>query len=188
MKKFLISIFILFSVVSFGFSHSHEAVIELTHYIQKNYYPKASSKEEIEIQFVDGNKTPSGGFATFYGKNENEKEKIIYSEACVGGHSSELLLNVIHELAHFETYCMNGQANHNDTWCTIYMAVFIKVHEDISAGRLNDLLFMKELNDDLFWTYWKESATANQKASRNGKEPKYKKSLYNKVYNFKKED
>ncbi len=186
MKKFLISIFILFSVVSFGFSHSHEAVIELTHYIQKNYYPKASSREEIEVQFADGNKTPYGGYAYFYW---NEKEKtIFYSEAIVNGRSSELLLNVIHELAHFETYCMNGNVDHNDTWCTVYMAIFIKVHEDISAGKLDNLLFMKELNDDLFWTYWKESATANQKASRNGKEPKYKKSLYNKVYNFKKED
>ena len=187
MKKFLISIFILFSVVSFGFSHSHEAVIELTHYIQKNYYPKASSREEIEIQFVDGNKTPAGGYASFHGYGEG-KVKIIYSEACAGGRSSELLLDVIHELAHFETYCMNGHVSHNDTWCTVNSAVFIRVYEDISAGKLDNLLFMKELNDDLFWMYWKESVTANQKASRNGKEPKYKKSLYNKVYNFKKKD
>ena len=186
MKKFLISIFILFSVVSFGFSHSFEAAVELTHYIQKNYCPKASLKEDINVVLIDGNKTPGGGRASFV--REDNNYRIEYTESVLSLSSAYVLIYVIHELSHFETCCMNHPVGHDNTFYTIHLAIYMKVLEDIREGELDDLLFIKESNFNFSWNGMEGFIYKELKVDHKGKEPKYSKKLYNKVYNFKKED
>ena len=193
MKKFFIIISILFTCLFNSYSlefYSNEAIEKFIIFVQRNYCPNLSKKNkdikvilsEEEVNKINKIENKHAiAYATLSECKLTFNPWLLYSDNAV--------ILICHEIAHLEC----NTIGHGKNMLTVKTALYDRTLNDIKEEKLEDLLFVKEFHkiaqneQSVFDWYYNEHMNDYCDPIKFRK-CKINKKLYDKVYNFKKED